>query len=874
MIRHAFHLLIRSLLLIGLLALVYAMLSIPPVAAASKAQPAGALVPTAQGGHVTVLVLDMSGSMSTNDPQGYRCSAADAYIDLSGQSDSIGLVGLDGTGARGGSHNFESAISWLDPQSTATVQNKQSVKSALANKSNNCKPDMTTPTDDALNQAYNMLDAFTTQNKNISGSVILLTDGAPCPDLDAQVTAIQSELIPKFASRKWPVDTIALGHDAPLNSTAACGAPGTLSGTYHTFLSGIASGTHGKFYDDGVGPVPGISALNIAGFFVDIFARYSGETPSLAIGVQQLNGSTTQQNFPVVDGATKLDVVIVKESASVNVSLANPASQTISQNTAGVFVSQDNFHAIYSITSPPAGAWIATASGQGRFMLYSLTKTDITVTVTQVAVPSSSLNSTLDQQRALPLGQTLEITAKLESGGHPYNDNAYSVNGDISSSNPDCRNPAQAIVLKRNGSSYQGTVVIPLKSKPGTYTVQVCASTGSLQNVVASGSFNVSLAVFPIPSLYSTETKAYTDTSDKPLDTTVIQWFPLLQFFYSLPIIDHFSGWPLQGHPAQPEAVLNGEVQSNGTPYQGATIRATAVAVTSCKAGLPPQEHVPGALPVTINQDDQGHFTALFEPTGPGLYEVIFETSGSFADSQGSFGPQALCVNANLRGAFFDENKTAGLITLVYFLLLFILFSGLWFFATPRPFGKWIRDQGSPAETNRSFANATRVNLASVIYTRNILNSRSAGMPGGLRFRFRRGQRIDVRPTNGSGNWRMSDGSQLPGQFQPIRELVYRSPEAGPNSYDGYLRYTIVNTPQQSGGDGGGGYSSSGDYGGYRDTGSYDGYGNQGSSSQRGRRKQKAAPSFSAYDSYAPPKSRKGKGRKGQDLAPWERYDN
>src|SRR5579875_860241 len=68
---------------------------------------AATLHPHDPSGHVTIIVLDMSGSMAQNDPNGYRCSAANAYIDLSRPGSFIGVIGLDNNnGATGGPHNF------------------------------------------------------------------------------------------------------------------------------------------------------------------------------------------------------------------------------------------------------------------------------------------------------------------------------------------------------------------------------------------------------------------------------------------------------------------------------------------------------------------------------------------------------------------------------------------------------------------------------------------------------------------------------------------------------------------------------------------------------------------------------------------------
>ncbi|HEX8034083.1 MAG TPA: hypothetical protein VF510_09560, partial [Ktedonobacterales bacterium] len=66
----------------------------PPPASSHAAQASQA----SGAGHVTAIVLDMSGSMAQNDPAGLRCSAANAYIDLSGPGDFIGVVGLDNAG--------------------------------------------------------------------------------------------------------------------------------------------------------------------------------------------------------------------------------------------------------------------------------------------------------------------------------------------------------------------------------------------------------------------------------------------------------------------------------------------------------------------------------------------------------------------------------------------------------------------------------------------------------------------------------------------------------------------------------------------------------------------------------------------------------
>src|SRR6266568_607427 len=201
---------------------------------------AAAPIRTSATGHVTVIVLDMSGSMGTNDHDGLRCSAANAYIDLSGPGEFVGVVGLDNNS---GAHNgqFQSALVWAQPTEMATDAERKGLQKIIATKSNNCKPDGSTPTYDALKQAFDMLTSAT-QGGRIPGSVILLTDGVPSPDTDAQISAIQTDLALQFKNHGWPIDTVALGQDGPISSTNPA--------TFHDFLGGISSTTSGSFYDD------------------------------------------------------------------------------------------------------------------------------------------------------------------------------------------------------------------------------------------------------------------------------------------------------------------------------------------------------------------------------------------------------------------------------------------------------------------------------------------------------------------------------------------------------------------------------------------------------------------------------------------------
>ena len=356
----------------------------------------------AASGHVTILVLDMSGSMATNDSDGLRCSAANAYVDLSGPGDYIGVVGLSGDGT-GGPNGFGAAQTWAAPVNMQTVQDQAALKQTIATRSQHCRPNGATPTYDALSKALGLLKTATAPG-GLSGSVILLTDGQPAPQQDTQIAAIQHDLLPQFKQGNFPIDTVALGVDQGL----------------HAFLSGLADATGGSYYDDGHGVVPGVSALNIAPFFVDIFAQRNGRIVTHDIPPTQLNGASVSRNFSVGDFVSQLAVVAVKDSPSATVTLTAPNGQTVSSTSAGVLYAGDPHYALFSIPSPQQGAWQLNVTGSGQFLMDSLKVSTLGL---NIVAPSG--------QRVAPLGQPLAIAAQLESSGVAVTGTRYSLTGTL-----------------------------------------------------------------------------------------------------------------------------------------------------------------------------------------------------------------------------------------------------------------------------------------------------------------------------------------------------------------------------------------------------------------------------------------------------------
>lgn len=731
-------------------------------------------------GHATVIALDMSGSMVTSDPHGYRCSAADSYIALSGTNDYIGLVGLDNNnGATTGSHNFQSAQIWTSPLPTETIQDQNTLRTLLTQHDTNqhglCGYDSNTPTYDSLSKAYDMLAQVTSQH-HVTGSVILLTDGIPCPDVDAQINAIRSDLLPKFSAHNWPIDTIGLGEDSPIAGTTGCSVPGTLPGTFQSFLKGISSATGGNFYSDAQGSV--VSALNIAPFFAQIFAKYAGKTLHEDIPATSINGETQQRNFTVVDGTTELDTLAVRDNSGVQITLLNPQGQPVSSNDAGVSVTNNAYNVIYSVKNPLPGPWILNVTGTGQYLMDDLQQSNIDVAIDSIQLGSTGLKA----PQALPLGQTLTVSAHMTANGQALNDSTYTVNGyaTYNSGNSNCTQAltqaTTAFTMRNNGGTYTGSFSIPANGAAGTYNVLLCASNGSAQNVIANKTTTVRLAVFPTPYFISPTTSQPTDTT---VTSTAIRWPWLLQKLYGVPFLRWLGGWPLQGTSAQLQTSnLNGELQWNGQPYTNAVIQSPAKVSYGQKS----------SLDATIVSDGPGKFSVLFplpdDAPANSRYTITFETSGSYQDGNGPFGPTQRTFNVVIQDAPFAWVAWAWIKTFSYVLLLFVLGILIIFAFTPRPYGEWSSMAGDTI-TGRRFAKAPRDIFW--IFHRNILRSRAAGMPSGLLLRFRRSGVIEARLESAARakEWKLSNGGSLSQNFQRVQKLIF-APTSSTGQNTGY----------------------------------------------------------------------------------------
>lgn len=683
-------------------------------------------------GHVTVIILDMSGSMANNDPDGLRCSAANAYIDLSGPGDFVGVIGLDGSGT-GGPHNFGATVNWgLAPREMATVNERQELRNAILAKSHGCSPDRDTPTYDALAQAETML-ATATQGGNLTGSVILLTDGTPFPSTNAQIRAIQQQLVPEFKSHGWPIDTIALGSDQ----------------SFHPFQSSLASATSGRFYDDGHGVVPGVSPLNITPFFLDIFRLRNGRSPGPTIPATPLNGGVTARNFSVGQYVTHLDIIVVKDNPAAKVSVLAPNGQRIPPPVAGAFVSTDPHYMIISLDTPQQGAWELDVSGTGLFLMDSLKVSALTLTLTS---PST--------KGALALGEPVTVSAQLSDQGVPISGGHFSLIGTISFAGNSTTTFVRDLLLTDQGGSgiYSTQVTIPTKAPTGSYEISIAAHSAS-EDVLTAQTV-VRLDLFPSAWLIGPH-----GPTSQPVTAEATAWDKPLQMLYSLPIVSFFSGWPLSGLAAQPSAIVRGQIELDGKAYSDADVTGTA-----SRAGTSSQ------VPVTFENDGDGAFHLIFPSGANGTYTLALTTQGAYNISHGDLTSVTRQVDVTVVPNTPGQRLRAYLVTLFYLLVLVFLALLLRYILAPKPLGAVISTPGGADE----FARARR---PWAFFLPSIVKSSQMGLDPGLRFRFRRGGRISVAGTAARDNYRQAGGS--------VPETWFSAAGAELSSSDGRVRYHI-----------------------------------------------------------------------------------
>lgn len=209
-----------------------------------------------------------------------------------------------------------------------------------------------------------------------------------------------------------------------------------------------------------------------------------------------------------------------------------------------------------------------TANGSGQFLMDSLVTSHLAMSII-----TPDANTTVQ-----PLGQPFTITAELTDQGAVIT-NGYEMKATLQYAGAvgSGQTPyTQDITLSNpaGGGDYTATGTLPAdgSAPTGSYTLTV-AATQTSNTPVVTAQRSLRFALFPAPVLYD----AQGHIAD-PAPGTVVQFDPVMQFLYKWPngIVQWLSTGPLGGIPAQPSAVIPGQVLLDSKAYCDATVKGTA----------------------------------------------------------------------------------------------------------------------------------------------------------------------------------------------------------------------------------------------------------------------------------------------------------
>jgi hypothetical protein len=377
----------------------------------------------------------------------------------------------------------------------------------------------------------------------------------------------------------------------------------------------------------------------------------------------------------------------------------------------------------------------------------------------KVSVLTLSLTSP-STKGALALGEPLTISAALSDQGVPISGGHFSLIGTVTFAGDATTTYLRDILLTDQGGSgtYSTQVTIPTSAPTGSYQITVSAHAAS-EDVLTAETV-IRLDLFPSALLIGRN-----GPTTQMVTASATQWDRPLELLYGLPIVSFFSGWPLGGLPAQPSAVVKGQIELGGKPYSEAEVTGEAT-----RAGTTTQ------VPVTFVNDGGGTFHLIFPSDADGTYTLLLTTQGAYSVSHGDLTQVTRLVEVTVVPNTMSQRLRAYLVTLFYLLILASFVLLLRYILAPKPRGAVISIPGGADE----FARARR---PWAFFLPSVVESGQMGLDPGLQFRFRRGGRISVRGTGARNNYRQAGGSVPTAWFSAAgAELA---------SSDGRVRYNI-----------------------------------------------------------------------------------
>ena len=289
----------------------------------APAPPANAQV-TAPENVSVILILDNSGSMESNDPDGLRFTAARLFASLLDVGDSIGVL------------TFSTDSHWITEGLVAIENNRQ--KSDLVTGVHPAAPDGYTDVKTAFDEVAKLLRSSDIPAENLT--VVLLTDGKP--EIAQPYMAYEDETLGVIRNLGLPVLSIAL-------------TPGAKT----PFLNRVAAETGGAV-------IPAKTASDLLDAYLEVFGRVKDRTV-IGAGTISAPGQAVLNINPSL--APYLDQVsfIISKPSSVDDRLFGPGNRAITNDLSEVIfaVTEDARFAVVTLAQPAPGDWYFDLSGSG-----------------------------------------------------------------------------------------------------------------------------------------------------------------------------------------------------------------------------------------------------------------------------------------------------------------------------------------------------------------------------------------------------------------------------------------------------------------------------------------------------------------------------
>jgi len=384
------------------------------------------------------LVIDSSGSMSSNDPTDLRKAAAKYFVDFLSIGDWVAVVDFD-----------EDVVVWKHLTNITSSADKDAIKNAI----DNIDSSGYTNIGGGLLYGYNELNSTQTGNRK---AAILLTDGYH------NTGTHPNQVVPKYKAKGWPIYTIALTGDADEN-----------------LLKQIASETGGKY-------IKAEKAEDLLEIYNDLKKIVKKQSTLQKISKTISQGENITQDVMIDPSIRSFDVSVSWQGSDLDLYLYYPngiqvelnASSPTGTNDPNITYISSSTYELYSVENPVPGRWSYEIIGKQVTGKEKFTATVAATTEVILSATTDKLEYYLNEP-VIIIATFTNLTGGIE-------------NADVTANITKPDGFVENVRLADKGSGSYSTIYVNT-SLSGTYAVEVKAN--------ASGVIRIASLQFEVHSI-------------------------------------------------------------------------------------------------------------------------------------------------------------------------------------------------------------------------------------------------------------------------------------------------------------------------------------------------------------------------------------